>query len=247
MYRLRSRTACAPPTMANPWPPASLVSLLATNTRHDLFTLGILRRFPARQTIIRQGGTDDHALLLLSGSVKITCIDESGCEALLAIRVGGDLIGEMAPLQRKPRSATVIACSEVYARILSRAMFTNFLETHADAAIEVAKMVMSRLRWANQRRLDFVACPASVRVGRVLVELALIYGWSGVQGSEISVPMTQPELASLAGVALTMVEKALGELHRQGIVVRRYRQVLVTDMRRLCEFSGFAPENPENP
>lgn len=233
--------------MINPWPPASLVGRLATKTRHDLLTLGILDKYPARQTIIRQGGTDDHALLLLSGSAKITCIDESGCEALLAIRVGGDLIGEMTPLQRKPRSATAIACSEVHARILSRTVLTRFLETHADAAIEVAKMVMSRLRWANQRRLDFVACPAPVRVGRVLMELALIYGWSGAQDSEIGVPMTQPELASLAGVALNTVEKALGELQRQGIVVRRYRQVLVTDMCRLREFSGFAPENPENP
>ena len=233
--------------MTNSWPPASLVGRLATKTRNDLLKLGVVDKYPARQTIIRQGGTDDHALLLLSGSVKITCIDESGCEVLLAIRVGGDLIGEMAPLQRKPRNATVIACSEVHARILNRAILTRFLETHADAAIEVAKMVMSRLRWANQRRLDFVACPAQVRVGRVLVELALIYGWSGAQASKIGVSVTQSELASLAGVGLSAVEKALGELQRQGIVVRRYRQVLVTDMRRLREFSGFAPGNLENP
>lgn len=230
--------------MTNPWPPASLVGRLTTNTRQDLLILGIARRFPPRQTIIRQGADDDHALLLLGGSVKITCIDESGYEALLAIRAAGDLIGEIAPLQQKRRDATATTCSEVRARLISRKELTKFLETHADAALEIAKMVMLRLEWANRRRLDSSACRAPIRVGRVLLELVLSHGQSGTQGWKIGVPMTQPELASLAGVALNTVEKTLGELQRQGIVIRRYREVLVTDMRRLREFSRLAPENP---
>jgi len=163
---------------------------------------------------------------------------------LLAVRGRGDLIGEMAPLQGQPRIATATACSELWVRILTRRQLTDFLETHADAALAVTKMVMSRLEWANRRRIDFGAYPAPVRVGRVLAALAREYGRSGAQGWELGVPMTQLELASLVGVKLSMVEKTLGDLQRKGLVVWGYRKVLVTDMRRLCEFSGLSSENP---
>lgn len=166
------------------WPSASFLGRLATTTCRNLSALGTPHRYHARQTIIRQGAEDDHALLLLSGSVKITYIDESGYEALLAVRVGGDLIGEMAPLQEQPRSATVTTCCELRVRILSRSQLVRFLKTHPDAAIETTKMVMSRLQWANH------------------------------------------------------------ELQRRGFVVWHYGGALVTDMRRLCEFSGLSPENP---
>ena len=70
---------------------------------------------PARHVVIRHGKREDYAVLLTKGLTKVMVDTENGREALLAIRVGGDLVGEMASLEREPRSATVITCVQTFA------------------------------------------------------------------------------------------------------------------------------------
>ena len=48
-----------------------------------------------------------------------------GC--LLSIRIGGDVVGDMAVLSPKPRSATVVTCSETVARAIAGEEFRAYL------------------------------------------------------------------------------------------------------------------------
>jgi CRP-like cAMP-binding protein len=217
---------------SNQWPPASLLGRLTVKSRQKLLTTGIRRSFTDGQVLISQGDHGTHSLLLMSGTSKVTAVDDSGDEALLGIRATGDLVGETAALQEVPRTATVTACSDVVARQLTRAQFSDFLATHNDAAVELTNMILSRLQWANQRRVEF-GRSALVRLSRVLVELAVTYGKDVPEGRTLGVPLTQSELGSLAGMKLPTVEKSLGLLERQDIVQRCYRQVVVVDMDKL--------------
>jgi len=216
----------------NRWPSASLLGRLTSKSRQKLLTTGVRRKFTGGEVLISQGDSGTFSLLLMSGSSKVTTVDEAGEESLLGIRVAGDLVGETAALQEVPRTATVTACSDVVARQLTRAEFAAFLATHSDAAMELTNMILSRLHWANQRRADF-SKSALVRLSRVLVELAATYGSDTREGRTLGVPLTQSELGSLAGLKLPTVEKNLGLLEKQEIVQRRYRQVVVVDMDRL--------------
>jgi CRP/FNR family cyclic AMP-dependent transcriptional regulator len=222
---------------SNQWPAASLLGRLTVKSRQKLLTTGVLRRFTGGQVLISQGDRETFILLLMSGSSKVTAVGESGDEALLGIRVAGDLVGETAALQEVPRTATITACSDVVARQLTRAQFGEFLATHTDVAVELMNMILYRLQWANQRRVDF-GRSALVRLSRVLVELAVTYGKDVREGRTLGVPLTQSELGSLAGMKLPTVEKSLGLLEKQDIVQRRYRQVVVVDMDRLQGISS---------
>ena len=65
--------------------------------------------------LIREGDPGTAVYLLLAGSVKVTgATDEGG--SLLAIRVGGDLVGELAVLDGRPRVATVTTPGPVLSR-----------------------------------------------------------------------------------------------------------------------------------
>jgi CRP-like cAMP-binding protein len=220
-----------PPT-GSQWPAMTLLGRLSEPARAVLLGLGRRVVFKPGQVILRQGEPGSTVYLLLAGCVKVVG-NEGGREPLLAIRVGGDLVGEMAVLSGRPRSATVSACVATPTRAIPGADLRAFLQNCSEAAIAVAGVISERLQWANERRTDFAALAPGVRVSRVLLTLADAYGRDTSEGRDLGVPLTQHEIASLAGVKLATAEKALRDLQRSGIVLLRYRCIVVLDLRRL--------------
>jgi CRP-like cAMP-binding protein len=190
---------------------------------------------------LRQGEPGSIVYLLRSGCVKVVG-NEAGREPLLAIRVGGDLVGEMAVLSGKPRSATVTACAKTTASAIQGADLQALLRASSDVAVEVARMISERLRWANELRIDFASLPPRTRVNRVLLTLAETYGQDTGKGRDLGVRLTQEEIASLAGVRLSTAGKALGHLKRSSVVRLGYRRIVVVDLPGLRAAAGRTPD-----
>jgi CRP-like cAMP-binding protein len=214
------------------WPPLTLLGQLSEPALGALLNLGITASFPAGRRIMRLGEFGQTAYLLLRGCVKVLG-NEGGREPLLGIRVGGDLVGEMAVLSRLPRSATISTCSEVSARKIPGQDLLAFLANHPEAMIAVASAISQRLRWANERRVDFASLDARTRICRVLLTLAQTYGHDTSGGRDLGAPLTQDEIASMAGVRLATAEKALRAFAAAGVVRLGYRSITVLDMWRL--------------
>lgn len=191
--------------------------------------------------LLRQGDTDRHAYVLLSGAVTVRVVDD-GIEAVLAVRRPGDIVGELAALTGEPRSATVVAATDVLAGAVSGSAFVNILTRHPQAAWEVVRTQAHRLEWANQRRVDFVSRRATPRVARVLADLARDIASS--EERPIRIELSQRELATIVGAALNTVENALRQLARKGFIERRYRAVLITDLAGLTGFADAESEKP---
>ncbi|WP_254664790.1 cyclic nucleotide-binding domain-containing protein [Streptomyces prasinopilosus] len=89
------------------WPAAGLLGTLPAGTRHQLIRLGRPVRFEGGERLLREGESGSYAFLLLSGWFKVLATTEDGREALLAVRCGGDIVGELACFDGQPRIATV--------------------------------------------------------------------------------------------------------------------------------------------
>lgn len=204
--------------------------------------------YPPNRELLHQGDDSRHILLITGGVVKVAATSESGYEMLLAIRIAGDLVGEMAAFEERPRSGRVVACSTVTARIMQVGALETFLTRHPDAMRAILHMLCARLRWANRRRVDFQAYKALTRLARVLAELTLAYGQPelGSDGKrcDLAMTLTQSELASLAGVKLRTAESCLAQLHDMGLVERSYRNITICDVPKLMEFAELLAENP---
>ncbi|WP_326611250.1 Crp/Fnr family transcriptional regulator [Streptomyces scopuliridis] len=212
--------------------------------RTELLRLGTRCRYLSEEILIREGDRSSHVVLLRSGFAKVTAQLDNGHEALLAIRVSGDVVGEMAAMDEAPRSATVTACGEVVASVVRESDLRLFLRDHPEAALAIARIVSQRLRWANRRRVEFGGYPVKVRLARVLAELALSYGHPVPRGLVIGVDLTQPELAALTGSAEVTIHKALRELREEGLITTGYRRTTVLDLRRLREIARLAEALP---
>jgi CRP-like cAMP-binding protein len=215
------------------WPESTLLGGLGTADRSALLALGTVVCYGDGQRIIVQAASNNQAYLLLNGVVKVAVRDDNGQSALLGIRVAGDLVGEMAALDGTERSADVTASGAVEARVIGAADLRNASKRHPEISIGIAKMISRRLRWANRRRLDFAARDPGVRIARVLYEVVRGYGERKATHWSLGVALTQPEIASLAGVRLRTAEKELRALQRDGVLVRRYRQIHVGDLDAL--------------
>lgn len=225
------------------WPAETLLGRVRPESRRAMLELGTAVTFPPNRVILRQGDRDRHVYLLLSGVVKVTRVDGDQ-DALLAIRVAGDMVGEMAALEDKPRSASVVTSVGTEARVVSMAELTALVNERPDVALEIMRMISERLRWATCRRVDITTQPAPVRLSRILLEIARVYGYRTAAGWSLGVPLRQSELASLAGVALRTAEKILHELGDEGVISRGYRRLMITDLDALRRAADLVEDIP---
>ncbi|WP_441247051.1 Crp/Fnr family transcriptional regulator [Kitasatospora sp. McL0602] len=215
------------------WPRPTLLAGLPQEGRQRLLSLGTQVHYPADRVLIRESEQTDFVLVLLEGVVKVTGRTHDDRDALLAVRMGGDLVGELAALDGRPRSATVTTCGPVTARSVTRGEFLDCTRRDPRVAQAVNESVVTKLRAATTHRLNFTGCDAATRLARVLHEIAVTYGEPVGAGAEIRWPLTQPELATLSGTAEPTVHKALRRLRETGVISTGYRTIRVEDLARL--------------
>lgn len=202
------------------WKPGSFLSELPPAIRERVLALGTQREFRDQHTFIHEGGRDTEIYLLLSGTVKVTCAAEraEGGTALLAIRVAGDIVGEFAAIDEKPRSAAATSVGTVKVREISRRTFTSLLAHEPAVSALFMKSVTGKTRDATSRRVDFTSFDAETRFARVLVYLADHHGRVTATGTVIEHGLTQAELGTLAGVNTSTVERALRRWRAEGLI-----------------------------
>lgn len=230
------------------WPRSSFLGRISHEALDDLLRQGTRNDYTTNRKLLNQGDDSRHVLLITKGVVKVVTSSRAGYEMLVAVRWAGDVVGEMSAFEGRPRSGSVIACGRVTARVIQCQEFQTFLSRHPETMKVLCGMLSSRLRRANQRRLDFKAHEPDTRLARVLVELAQMSGQQAerVRGREraIEAALTQPELASLAGIALSTAEKNLAKMDQDGILRREYRRLTITDFSQLLALAKISDENP---
>ncbi|GLZ81754.1 cyclic nucleotide-binding protein [Actinorhabdospora filicis] len=223
------------------WPTGTFLHRLPRPDRVALESLGVSRRAVPGTVLLRAGEPGAHALLLQRALVKIAAPGPGGRDVLLAIRAPGDLVGDVAVLNDRPRGASVVACGEVYFRLITQTDLRTYLRRYPAAALELAGLVSDRLRWANERRADAPGLPAETRLARALAELGSSYGESCPRGVEIGLDITQPELAALIGVSEKTVYRALIRLREDGLIDTGFRRIFVTDHDGLLHAGHLTP------
>jgi CRP-like cAMP-binding protein len=202
--------------------------------RDAFLALGIPREFAAGSTLIMEGDTATEAMLLIDGWVKVMGVTEDGDRALLDLRSGGDLVGEQATLEGRPRSASVISAGATLVHVIGQGEFLGFLSGSPEASLAVSRALSAKLRWATRRRVDFSGLSVRVRVARVLSDLVQLEGRPVTGGIELGYTLTQPELAAMVGASEPSVHKALRQLRVSGVIVTGYRRLVISDPESLA-------------
>ncbi len=231
------------PWASRGWPIGTFLARLPATDRRSLLDLGVHRSHPAGDTLIRQGAPGDAVLVLLDAVVMVTAGVENGAETLVAIRVSGDVIGEMAVLDSTTRFASVTTCRRSLVSHVAGSAFMDFLHRRPAAAVAMNRLLGERLRQANRRRLDFTGYDVDVRLARALVELAARHGHTRAGVTDVGVRLSHAEYGALIGATKDSVQRALRQLSAKGLVETGRRQVLIVNLTELTTFADITDQS----
>jgi CRP-like cAMP-binding protein len=213
----------------------SLLGRLPVSTQSELLKLGISRQCQNGEKLFSQGEGETHVVLLVNARAKITLTTEDGRNILLAIRHGGDIVGEISSLDDRPRPTTATIIGESGVRIIQQPDFCAFLTMHPNAMMALGQCVANKLRGNIQRWSTMSGLPVRVRLARALAE-CVGDGYRPRQDSPPRVPLTQEELASYVGSSPVSVHRNLAYFRDKGIISTGYRHIMIHDVERLrCE------------
>jgi CRP/FNR family transcriptional regulator, cyclic AMP receptor protein len=217
------------------WRSGTLLGRLSAPVRGELLKLGAVREYEAGAVLMKEGGRQREALLLLSGYVKVTA-KADGRDVLLAIRAQGDLVGDLAALSGQRRSATVITCTPIIARFILPDTLHEFVGRHREAAEVINALVVQQLKNANRRRLDYATQLVPQRLARVVLGLFAVCGEQLPDGT-LRLPgwFPQADLADLVGVSEDSVQRALRALRDRGLIDTGYRSLTILDLAGLAD------------
>jgi CRP/FNR family transcriptional regulator, cyclic AMP receptor protein len=232
-------------TYGHEWSATSFLARIGPSTLNALVGGRTLIPFDNGERLIVEGENDHAVFLLVSGRVKATADLGGGKMAMLAIRVPGDIVGEIAPADDGVRSATVTSTvNGTLAVQVPGERFLSVVNGDPESARLLQSTLTAKLRSSNQRRIDINAFKVVVRVARVLAELAELCGRPGAHHNEVRIVamgFSRPELATMVGAKVTAVAEALAELRQQGILVWGYRGVTINDVPALRAFAQLPP------
>ena len=108
------------------------------------------QNYPPGREIIKRGESGDTCFVIGSGSVQVV-VPENGGEATLSVLRQGELFGEMAIFEKKPRAATVRANENCRLLEIGGQEFLKVLREHTHVALEVLLGISERLRHADEQ------------------------------------------------------------------------------------------------
>jgi len=214
--------------------------LLTPDERRALRELGGDRRYPPGATMCVEGDPATHVFILLGGWVKVLSESENGAQAVLALRGDGDIVGETAGETAGRRNATMRAIGAVQALIVGYDRFSSFLDTHPGASRAYRRVVTRRWSDADTMLRRRTVTSGAQRFAGLILDLAGRYGKRAGSAIELALPLSQEELASLAGTSRATVARALANWRERGLISTGQHRITVIDAAALQRVAGPA-------
>lgn len=197
------------------------------------------RAFPDGARIFSEGEIGAEMFIIQSGKVRIS--KRSGeIEKTLVVLDSGDFFGEMAVIDKGPRSATATAVGETRCVVLDEDVFEQQMQNNARIVKKMLKNMSFRLREANQQIENLLIKDANSRVAHAL--LHFVHKIPGHAGTDIVLDgMTVDELAKSVGMGNDVAKVAdilekMGQVHITRIVGG---QVVVASLEHLEKFIRY--------
>lgn len=194
----------------------TLLSSLAEEDRRVVIAATHRRKFRRDEVIFHEGDAGDSYHLVAKGKVAIQVSTANGDLTTLNVLGPGDGFGELALVGGDAhRSATTRALEATETMVLHRTDFEDLCRRQPGVQRLLVDLLAQQVRRLSGQVLDALYVPAELRVVRRLNELANLYD----TGKErIVIPVTQEELASMAGTTRPTANRALQELAAEGTV-----------------------------
>jgi CRP/FNR family transcriptional regulator, cyclic AMP receptor protein len=193
-------------------------TLLSRDEQDALQNLGVPRDYLVGATLCNQGDLATHVFILLAGWVKILSTTQDGHEIVLALRGDGDIVGEIGG-EIGQRNATIRSISKVRTLTVSYDKFRSFLDANLGAGHAYRSVVTHRWNDTDAILRIRAVTTGKQRLAALLLDLAGRHGHATNNDViELRMPLSQEELASLAGTSRATVTRTFDDWRQRGMI-----------------------------
>lgn len=208
--------------MSTDWRP--MFDLLAPDPRRELLASGRRRRFARKEVIFHEGDPGGTLHLVQAGHVAVRIHTPMGDIATLSILGPGQSFGELAILDPDARhSATCVALETTDTWSLHRDQVNRLRREYAAIDQFAIQLLAEHVRRLSDQLVQALYLSADQRVARRVLDLAMTYG----DGRDI--PVTQDDVATMAGTSRATVNRVFGELEAAGALTVARGRIIVRD------------------
>jgi len=212
---------------------------LSYDDRKALAVRFTARRYAPCQQIISYHDSTRNVFFVISGRVRATIYSLSGKEVALQDLEAGQMFGELAAIDDLPRSAHVIAVTDVMIAGLSAEDFWMVLRTYPQVAEAILKRLTAMVRSMSERVFEYSALHVKDRIHCELLRLARAHGQEG-NVAVIAPAPTHTEIASRIGTHREAVTRELNALKQAGLISKRGNSLVICDVDRLVKLVNDA-------
>ncbi|MBA5779026.1 Crp/Fnr family transcriptional regulator [Stappia sp. F7233] len=171
--------------------------------------------------LFEAGDPGNGCYAILEGSLKVSIMSVEGDEQLLAVMGPGNIVGELALLDGRARSATVTALKPTRLAFIEKHAFERFADENPAVYRHMLSIVGKRLRQANDVLAARSFLPLPGRVAQTLLQLADSFG-KPIDNGRILIhyKLSQADIANMAGAARENVSRVLNDWKRSGTISR---------------------------
>ena len=184
-----------------------------------------LRRYPKGAFIVTQNERGSSMFLLVSGRVKVSLASPDGKELALNYLEAPAHFGEMSLVDAEPRSADVIAVTEVELFSLDARDLASAIQINPRLALSLIATLSRRLRQTIMRLEDMAFHDATHRVMRVVLNVATAS--YETRGGPVIQGLTPYDIATLAGTSRETASRIISNLAKEGAVATKGRKIVV--------------------
>lgn len=203
-------------------------------------TKDLTREYPKDTMIFSEAQSGSDMFIIQSGEVAISKVVD-GNEVTLALLHKGDMFGEMALLENKPRSASAIAHSDCKLMVVNLANFNQMVTTQPQLIARLTTTLAERL-WSMYRQLD--NANLSDPYQKMLDMLSLQIEKQKINIDKLvtkgmQTDLTPKDLANMCGLPIDVQPKTIYDFQQSSHIKLVDNKIYIKDVPELVKQTSF--------
>jgi CRP/FNR family transcriptional regulator len=212
---------------------APIFSWLSESELGFLAPRAVSRRYSAGEMVFSEGEPCSGLYVVESGNVRIFKSSPNGREQVPSIDGPGSSIAEIPVFDGGAYPASGAAVDDVTLLFVSKQDFQALCLAHPQVPLKVLRVVGARLRRLVGIIEELSFTTVRHRLASYLVRLAQKSGQRTAEGVEVSLPITNQELAAQIGTVRELVSRNLSRLQAEGMLKIDGRNILICNPKAL--------------
>jgi len=206
-----------------------LLDTLDEDEQRQVLATARRRRFKRNEVVFHDGDPGDTLHMVVSGHFAIRITTPMGDEAMVRVFGPADYFGELAMLSAGPRRGSAISLDGGETLSLHREDFDDLRTTRPNINVVLTDALVKEVRRLSAALIEALYVPVERRVWLRLLDLVELFGGDAPG----AIPLTQDDIAQLAGTTRPTANRILRAGEEQGVLQLARGRIEVHDRAAL--------------